>query len=410
MSLTAIANRRPAVYDDVLQALTWASPHISSRPEADRRIEVLLADFLACTHAKSNLDSTAFFQDGTSGRASALALAASLADLDDVDWRSLHHPGSVIWPVVVALSSEVKAGGPLLREAAWSGYATAATVADVLGGGHREWWHVTATAGAVGAAHAAGIMLGLTRDDQARAMALAASNAGGLALAARERRGASVFNRAAAVTLGVASARGAASGAVAVSDALGAMVQAMSAHSSTMGDVSLRDGILSAATRLYPVSGFLQSAVAAAAKSRRRTAGEVREIRLCLPSAVLTLTNVTTLGAWWDARLAVLRAWSWADPFACSTPSRIDSSDVVVSLEHADLPVGYSRLLVRTDVATDEVEMAAPPALGAPAHLEELQVKWQRILALDPHIPHQMACKALSAEGPDYRQHGQWWS
>ena len=251
----------------------------------DDRLELLLADFLACARAgRSRHDAGSFEQDGVAGTAALLALRSSAADLDDVDWRSLHHPGSVVWPVVVALAMQSDSAGEPLGRAARAGYATAATIADHLGSTHRATWHVTATAGALGAASAASVMLDLPPAGHERALALAAGNLGGLALAARERRGAASFNRAAAATLGLMAARAASVGAVAVEapfDAPDGLLQAMSGAGSD-GGLRVRGGVLDASARLYPVSGFLQSTVASIAALRAQVDGDLLGIRIGL--------------------------------------------------------------------------------------------------------------------------------
>jgi hypothetical protein len=394
---------------DVLRLLVEARPAPDLGDEVDARLALLLADFCACVRASDDEAVRGASTDGTSGLAAATARAGSLRDLDDVDWRSMHHPGSVVWPVVLALSVEVRASGRHLRHAAWSGYTTAATVADVLGSEHRAVWHVTATAGALGAAHAAGVMLGLTREQQTCAMALAAGNAGGLVQAARERRGAAVFNRVAAVTLGLASARAAAWGAVTIKNAFDDMRDAMSPGTKPEA-VAVRDGVLDAAPRLFPVSGFLQSAVIGAAECRSSLGGDLRGITLGLPSGVLPLVSGDAAPAWWDARLAVLRAWAHADPHASATPSSLDERRDLVQLEAADVPPGSARLSALTELTSGAVDCIGPPTLGSPGIHEALRSKWQRVLAIDPDPPYELARLALTETGPAYDTKEVWWT
>jgi hypothetical protein len=394
---------------DVLSLLVEAQPAPNLGAEVDARLALLLADFVACVRATGNEAVMGAAADGTSGLAAATTRAGSLRDLDDVDWQSLHHPGSVVWPIVLALSAEVRASGHLLREAAWSGYATMATAADILGPKHRVVWHVTATAGALGAAHAAAVMLGLTHDQQIRAMALAAANAGGLVQAARERRGAAVFNRIAAVTLGLASARAAAGGAVTVGSAFDDMLKAMSSPPGPQA-VTVRDGVLDAAPRLFPVSGFLQSAVAGAAAARSSADGELRGISVGLSPGALPLVRGDAGGPWWDARLAVLRAWEHADPYESGTPSELDDRHDLVHLEDADVPPGSARVAVHTAAATTKADCLAPPSLGSPGIHEALRSKWQRVLAIDPDPPYELARRALADAGPAYDTKEVWWT
>ena len=266
--------------DDALAAIV-AAP---TPADPDGRLPLLLADFLGCVRASADLPSGSFAEDGVAGTVATLALRASAQDRDDIDWRSLHHPGSVIWSVVVALAAAHDVPGDLARRAAARGYLTAATVADLLGAGHRAAWHVTATAGALGAASAAVVILGAGTDEHERALALAAANTGGLARAARERVGAAAFNRAAAAGLGLAAARAALVGAVALDaafDGPGGMRETMSTAAAS-GEVQVRDGLADVAPRLLPVSGFLQSAVSGAARARGDVPGALVALRLGL--------------------------------------------------------------------------------------------------------------------------------
>lgn len=378
-----------------------ASISLSAEPdrETDDRLELLLADFLACVSAEgAHPDAGPFAPDGVAGTVALLALRSSAADLDDVDWQSLHHPGSVVWPVAVALAMHGAIAGDRLGRAARAGYSTAATIADHLGSIHRARWHVTATAGALGAASAASVMLDLPVDRHVRALALAAANIGGLALAARERQGSASFNRAAAATLGLMAARAASVGAVAVETPFagpGGLFEAMSGAGSA--DVlHVRGGVVDAAARVYPVSGFLQSAVASTATLRAQTDGELRGIRIGLAEGARSLVAGEVGGAWWDARLSALRAWAGGSPFLAGTPCSLDALVDRVSLHGTDLPPGYSNVTVITDAGEDSIFAAAPPSLSDPSAHMALQVKWTTVLDVKGRPVQEMAHSALT--------------
>ncbi len=136
-----------------------------------------------------------------------LALAAHLRDQDDLHFGSLTHPGGVVWSAVAActLEQDVTVGDAMA--AAAFGYELMVRVAQAAGPEHRQRWHVTTTAGTVGAAGAATRLLG--GDDQAAADAVAhaASVAGGAAHAMVERTATRFLHRAHAVTTGLACAR-----------------------------------------------------------------------------------------------------------------------------------------------------------------------------------------------------------
>lgn len=360
----------------------------------EERLTWLLADFLACVEFGSGIDPVRGQTGaGVCERAGWLALQAGTTDLDDVDWRSLHHPGSVVWPAVIAAAGHVRCGGEAMRRAARCGYATAATMADLLGPRHRARWHVTATAGAIGAAAAASALMGLDPEGGQRAMSLAAANAGGLALAARQRRGAAAFNRSAAAVLGVSAAQGALAGAAAIEDPIcapGGLLEAMDGRADGCMDAlepTLRTGVGEACVRLYPVTGFLQSAVEAVASARRMNSGELDRLQLELAEGAVWLVSDEDHGPWWNARLALLRSWAHADPAKAGTPCLLDERHDLVSLAAGDLAPGQARVILQAgDGQAMDLFVPAPdqPTGELPALLER---KWAGVLGLDPARP-----------------------
>ncbi len=367
----------------ILDALVTESPATRSDDEARVRLVLLLADFLGCVRG-SGARTSSFSADGVAGTAASLALRASARDRDDVDWRSLHHPGSVVWPVVVALGAAGAVSGSTVVQAARRGYATAATVADALGPGHRRSWHVTATAGSVAAASAAGVLLGLDDQSRGRALRLAMTNAGGLSRAATERRGAAAFNRAAAVTLGILAARGAAAGVAAVDDPLtgvGGMAAAM-AGASDAADVRWRDGLDDVGVRLHPTSGFLQGVAVGAARARGHLDGDLVGLEVRLTEAVLPLVGDRDAGAWWDARATALRAWATGDPSSVDRPGPLDADPALVELVAGDVRPGASQVTAVTDRGRIVIG-AVPVGIDDPDLGPALDRKWAPVLGAD---------------------------
>lgn len=384
--------------DAVLAAIVEAP----TSPDTGVRLPVLLADFLGCVRAAETDTRGSSNEDGVAGSVWRLAHASSLQDRDDIDWRSLHHPGSVVWPVVLALAVAHEVPGPLAADAAARGYLTSATVADLLGPGHRAAWHVTATAGAVGAAAAAAVLLGADAAVQERALSLAAANAGGLARAARERRGAAAFNRAAAAGLGLAAARAAIAGAPAVDEAFrgpGGMAVSMSGTVPVPG-LDVRDGLADAAPRMLPVSGFLQSAVAGAARARHDVSGDLVQLTLGLTAGALPLVEDGSAGPWWDARQSALRAWAAGSPYAVERAGPLDDQVALVTLAAADVPVGHARVRATTDSGTVEL-LVAPPSPADPDVEALLVAKWSAVLG--ESIARELVPAARSALEPEGR-------
>ena len=126
---------------------------------------------------------------GTSMRAGApyAALlngyAAHVLDFDDVfnPGRTTVHGSASVWPVIFALGETTRVSGARAVEAFVAGFEVEARVGDAAGPNHYELgWHVTGTAGHVGAAAAAARVLGLSPAETANAMGAAATQAAGL--------------------------------------------------------------------------------------------------------------------------------------------------------------------------------------------------------------------------------------
>jgi 2-methylcitrate dehydratase PrpD len=340
-----------------------------------------LADFLACvlgTALPSDVRPWAFDDDGVSGTASALALRASWRDRDDVDWASLTHPGSVAWSTVLATAPGRGPDGPTVARAAYAGYRAIATMAERLGPAHRASWHATATAGGFGAAAAAGVVLGLTPEEQSRAFSHVAAGTGGLGQAAVERQGAAAFNRAAAVGLGIQAVRAAVFGAVPISAPLEgerALLALTGGDPADGRDPELVDGLARVGPRVYPVSGFGQGAVFATATLRARCAGTLRELVVDVAEPAARLMDGSARGTWWSLPEAVSAAWATGDPFALSPSEASQALVRRVRTVVGDVPVGAARVRAVTDLGT-EVAEAAPPAPGP-----DLNRKWSTMLA-----------------------------
>ena len=364
--LDALAQVPSTVPSDARQVLAWT-----------------LADHLACVlgaSPSSGHDPTAFDADGVSGTASDLALRASRDDRDDVDWQVLTHPGSVVWPTVLATAARAGSRGPAVARAAFLGYRATATMAYQLGAAHRGTWHVTATAGGFGAAAAAGAVVELAPDQQAAAFAHTAAATGGLGQAALERRGAAGFNRAAAAARGIHAVRAAAYGAVPVDaplDGERGLLALVGGEARAEGAApEVVDGTASVGPRVYPVSGFGQGAVAATAELRRAHPDDVLEelvVEVAAPAA--RLMDGSTGDRWWSLADAAAAAWATGDPFASAPTQATQALAGRVRVVAGDLPPGAARVRAATDRGRHEMEKG-PPRPGP-----DLDRKWASMLA-----------------------------
>lgn len=100
-------------------------------------------------------------------------------ELDDLHPRSIVHPGSVVVSPALALGGG-KSGKDFIT-AMVAGYEVAARVGMSMGAAHLlQGWHPTGTHGALGAAAAAGSMLGLDEVQMVHAIGTAGSHSSGL--------------------------------------------------------------------------------------------------------------------------------------------------------------------------------------------------------------------------------------
>lgn len=226
---------------------------------------------------------------------------AALADMDDIHWPSVTHPGAIIW----AAADEVGATGERLWCAAHMGYEVTARLGAALGSGHRRYWHATTTAGTVGAAVAAAVALGA---DPLPAAAHAVSVAGGSIVCVLEYTDTRVVHRDHAAAAGVRCAR--LSDLSAALDCLEhphGMLAAMGGSTEGLLAASPRTALEEVSFRRHQTSGFNQAAVEAA----QELAGEAdpTQIELEVPEATAALAAFPDppdlKQAWWSCQHAV---------------------------------------------------------------------------------------------------------
>ena len=103
-----------------------------------------------------------------------------IVEMDDVERASVTHPGAVVVPAALAMAERTGASGRDLLCAVVAGYEIMVRVGTALGPEHYYHFHNTATAGAFGAAAAAGWLLNLDRDRLVWALGNAGTQAAGL--------------------------------------------------------------------------------------------------------------------------------------------------------------------------------------------------------------------------------------
>jgi 2-methylcitrate dehydratase PrpD len=109
------------------------------------------------------------------------AASANVLDFDDAHLKTVIHPAAPVASAALAIAERRHLSGRALLEAVALGIEVTCRLGNALGPGHySRGFHITATCGVVGAAVAAGRLLGLTAERLAHAIGIAATRAGGL--------------------------------------------------------------------------------------------------------------------------------------------------------------------------------------------------------------------------------------
>ena len=371
----------------------------ATSPLAAARARLALADFLALVSANPENETiaTAFDPDGAMAAAAAMAARGSSMDLDDVDWSGPTHPGSVIWPVVLALGARHTVDGATVLRAGIAGYQVMWLTAQLLGSTHARQWHLTATAGTVGAAAAATVVRGDDEERTLRALSFAMLTLGGLGQAPLERRGSARYTRASAAAQGILAAMTATTATPAPllpwSGPRGVQTVMMAEHE--LGEMP-GDPWAALGLRLYPVNGFLQSAVCATADLSREFGPSGAALRVELPAAVITMVDDASAGSWWDGRLSIARAFAGQSPFVTNCVEPMPTVELVA----ADLPVGSSRVHAAGSGWSAEREAPRWVMTDEAADLPQARQKWERILGADAEAVLHLTDEVLGSAPP----------
>ena len=123
---------------------------------------------------------------GRSERADALtatflnAVSSNVLDFDDTHLRTVIHPTAPVAPGLFALAERRPVAGAALLHAFILGVEVECRIGNALPGHYRRGWHITATCGVLGAAAAAGKILGLDARLMGWALGIAATQSSGL--------------------------------------------------------------------------------------------------------------------------------------------------------------------------------------------------------------------------------------
>ncbi len=122
----------------------------------------------------------------TGGRTSPLfaalvnGAASHVVEQDDLHNASVLHPGTVVFPPLLAMAQRQGASGEQFLTAAVAGYEAGCRVGEFLGRSHYKVFHTTGTAGTLAAAAAVARLLDLPGERFAHALGSAGTQAAGL--------------------------------------------------------------------------------------------------------------------------------------------------------------------------------------------------------------------------------------
>jgi len=157
-----------------LLAATLARPPGKSERE---RARFHLLDWLACVAGARQEEAGALGATISSRGWEKATYLGNVLEMDDVHRTSLLHPGPVVWPAALSLST---ADMETRLDAAVRGYEAMIAVGAAFDAHHYAHWHPTATMGVFGACAAFGSLLGFAPVEYANALGNAGSVAGGL--------------------------------------------------------------------------------------------------------------------------------------------------------------------------------------------------------------------------------------
>jgi len=151
----------------------------------DDAYRIALTDWLACAVAgageRAARAAAAIADGGLEGRVAALGTAGHVLDFDDTYPDGLAHLSAPVAPAALLVGAEVAASVGEVLDAYAEGFEAMGALSAANHPAIRErGWHPTAVCGGVGAAVAAGVLLGLDDERREAAVRLALLQASGL--------------------------------------------------------------------------------------------------------------------------------------------------------------------------------------------------------------------------------------
>jgi hypothetical protein len=307
-------------------------PFEITNEDRDRAI-LLFSDYLhLLLSGKSN--AAAKFKNEHLSDITYFAKAASNSDLDDVDWKRLTHPGSIIFSALLPLLFEKDVNPQNFLRSIIAGYHGSSLFAQILQPTHSRNWHASATSGIFGATLATSTLLDLSADKKVQALHFASASIGGAASAPRSQNGATRFTRIHAALMGSISTLEAAESSPAplyIVDGPGGLSERFGVVDE-IPNTNPRDALHQISIRYFPYSGFSHNALEKLEAHLPLDPGSVKSIELHLHEPLFTLIGSSEKGPWWDLAAAISNTIVSGDPF----DSKTASLDAEVKIEKSE--------------------------------------------------------------------------
>jgi hypothetical protein len=304
------------------------------------------------------------------------AKACSYLDLDDVNWKQLTHPGSIIFSALLPFLFSNEVNSKNFLRAIIAGYHGSSLFAQVLQPTHSQNWHASATSGIFGAALATANLLELSDEKKAQALHFASAAIGGSSSAPRSQNGASRFTRIHAALMGSMSTLEAAESSPAplyIVDGPGGLSDRFGVVDN-FAITNPVDALHQTSIRYFPYSGFSHNALEKLEKHLPLDPDSVKSIELGLSDPLYTLIGSAQKGPWWDLSAAIANTIVNGDPFDSST-RRINAEIKVEKIES-----GPS--LAKIKMASSEIsfEFGIQDRIGVdPIDIPRVQRKWSSL-------------------------------
>lgn len=151
---------------------------VSAHMRAKARLHLL--DWIACVAGGRRSPVAAVLSKAEPDPVMRAAMLGNILEMDDIERRSILHPGPVVWPAALAATREANGSLDMLLDAAVRGYEAMIAIGATFDAHHYAHFHNTSTAGGFGAAAAALSAFGNDEPALVSALGNVGSVAGGL--------------------------------------------------------------------------------------------------------------------------------------------------------------------------------------------------------------------------------------